>query len=276
MALQLPTVLGLQEHCYRLAYTVAELWQHDPTTVTEGDEVFEWSTAAEWLDLASSVEKVEVATGRFDESLMWCGTACDYEDARSKLYSQLVAQLTVFSFVWGAFEIITKVIEPASIPKSDRINGANSPTSRLAYFIRSMPTDATHQLVLAQVQHLLARHPAYGSLAAQLQDASALGPAGQGIDIVRRIRNKFAHGAASLPPPDGWGASGHSDNELLALCTRLVLLTIQIALSRYYAGKHFDIWAGRAEDGLRMDADVHEVLSQVHLAEPGPAPDPGK
>src|ERR1700734_1223329 len=116
MKSKLKPPLKLQRHCWNLSVVLQGLWEHCPDTVTNKDGVtFEWPDAAEWLDLAAGLQKVEVVTGSFDQSLMYCESALDYENARSDCLSSLVVHLTMFTFVWGAFEIVGNLIEPPSI-----------------------------------------------------------------------------------------------------------------------------------------------------------------
>ena len=117
----------LQRHCWNLSVVLQDIWQHSPDTVTNKDGVtFEWSDAAEWLDLAAGIQEVKVVTGAFDPSLMYCESALDYENARSDCLSMLAAHITMFTFVWGAFEIIGNLIQPVGIPPALRQNGENS------------------------------------------------------------------------------------------------------------------------------------------------------
>lgn len=128
----------LQRHCWNLSVVLQDIWQQSPKTVTNKDGViFEWSDAAEWLELAAGVQKVDVLTGAFDQSLMYCGSAMEYEDARSECLSMLVGQITMFIFVWGAFETVGNMINPSSIPAPLRKHGENSLVDRLICLLQS-------------------------------------------------------------------------------------------------------------------------------------------
>jgi hypothetical protein len=188
----------------------------------------------------------------------------DYENDRSELLTQLATSLTVFSFVWGAFESVAKIMVPPSIPKVCRKDGNDSLVARVAFALRPLKPDGVYYCGLANVRHRLTIHPEYSDcISADLcpvTDADA----GQGIELVRRIRNKFAHGAAALPQRDDWNGKDSLDNQLVRLSCRLVLLTIQMMLRVYYKDRSFDVEVY----GFKSDSDeeeIHSLLETLHL-----------
>ena len=260
--------LKLQRHCWRLATLLQELWQHDPVTVTNKDGVtFEYSDAAEWLDLASSVEKVDILTGSFDDSVMYCGTAMEYEDARSYCLSLFVGQLTIFTFVWGAFEIVGNIIQPPAIPPQFRKHGENSLVDRLIYLLQTISPLPGYVEALDRLNRAVDQIPEYRKHRRLEPHPAFFGPSGVGIDFVRRVRNQFAHGAARFPQPDDWGEDRRvkpsPDQVVIAFCTPITLLTIQMLLEVYFGTTQFDV---RGADG--DDEDVHEVIRTLHIDEP--------
>lgn len=61
---------------------------------------------AEWLRLAYNVEKVDIAPDRFDESVLYCGSAWDYVLKKSNSLTDCATLLARFLFAWGAFESV--------------------------------------------------------------------------------------------------------------------------------------------------------------------------
>jgi hypothetical protein len=255
-------LLGLQEHCEQLSVLLSDLWMHDPVTYSKFGEILEFNDAAEWLDVAASVQKVEVLTG--GEDVYYCETVMDYENARSVLLSRVATQLTIFQFTWGAFETVAKIIGPSPVPGK----GGDGLINQIISFIKSVQPFAAYDEALTEMGCLLKRCPEYGKHLRQGTLPRYMGRSGVGIDFVRKVRNKFAHGSARLGMPDsgseGWSGNKSRDPELIALCCRIVLFTIQMLLGVYYARKNFEVKGLRDEDGIRFDADVHRVLNELH------------
>jgi len=102
-----------------------------------------------------------VVTAQGDTSLEYCGTAMRYEDDRSALLSQLATSIAVFSFVWGAFESVTSIVDPPSIPKTERKDDNNQPVARVVYALRSLKPDGVYHCRLAQIRHLMTVMPEF-------------------------------------------------------------------------------------------------------------------
>lgn len=199
---------------------------------------------------------------------MWCGTASEYEDARSELYSRLAAEITIFMFVWGAFETVAQIVRPSSIPPDQRTNGANGLVDRILFQLRDfVPFDEYNQ-VLKELSFLVSRDQYYMRLARQEPMPAHIGASGAGLDLVRRIRNKFAHGESYLPMPEsanqGWCGKTSDVPRLISISSRIILFTMQMLLASHYAKHHFDLHVLKDEDGFIVDADVHQVLRELH------------
>lgn len=263
-------LIGLQEHCWQLTQVLAELWQHDPVTLEERGESWEFGDAAAWLNMAAGISKVEVDTARYDESVMWCSTAAEYEDARSEVYSRLAAEITVFVFVWGAFETVARIVGPSSIPPELRANGANGLVDRVLFQLRGFAPFDEYNQVLQELSLVVSRDPNYLRLVRQEPRPPHIGESGVGLDLVRRIRNKFAHGSSNLPMPEstnqGWCGETSDVPRLISISSRIVLFTIQMLLASYYADHHFELHVLEDEDGFTAEADVHLVLRELHRA----------
>ena len=260
-----PPVVRIADHCTFLSRLLHALAYQEPASVRRGDESYGWLHPADWLDLAASVIKVEVVTAQGDTSLMYCESAMDYENDRSKLLSQLTTSLTVFSFAWGAFESVAKIMDPPSIPKTDRKDGNDSLAARVAYAIRTVSADGVYHCALANIRHRMASLSEYSDCL-----PAGLGPvteadAGEGIDLVRRIRNKFAHGAAVLPQRDDWNGKDSLDNQLVRFSCRMVLLTIQMMLRVHFAGRSFEIDDYDPCSDSDEGQEIHSRLESLHI-----------
>lgn len=265
MSISHPPVVKIAEHCTALSKLLHLLAYQEPTSVKRGDETYGWTQPADWLDLAASVVKVEVVTAQGDTSLAYCESAMDYENDRSKLLSQFATSLTVFSFAWGAFESVAKIMDPPSIPKASRKDGNDSLAARVAFALQSIKPDGAYYCGLSTLRHWLTHRPEYSDCI-----PGDLGPvlsadAGQGIDLVRRIRNKFAHGAAALPQRDDWNGKNSVDNQLVRLSCRMVLLTIQMMLRVHFEGQSFGVEIYEFGSDSDEEQEIHSLLETLHL-----------
>lgn len=111
--------LSLRAHCDLLGKAISSIGTagHLSSSSTQVDgEVLSWIDASKWLEVGASVDRVDVDTGYFDDSIMFCGSAYEYQRARSAELSYLVQQLTVFNFVWGSLETVIKLIKLPKVP----------------------------------------------------------------------------------------------------------------------------------------------------------------
>jgi len=213
--------------------------------------------------LAAGINSVEVVTGFYDETLMYCESALEYEDARSDCLSLFAGQLSIFTFVWGAFEIMSNVVGPPAIPPKLRLHGENSLVDRVVCYLRDFTPYTEYVQSLDRLNRTADRLPEYQRFRRQPPFPPFLAESGEGIDFVRRVRNQFAHGAARFPQPDDWNEGRQTkpspDQAVIAYCTEITLLTMQMLLDAYFSGKRFDV---RGSDG--DDEDVHIVLRSLH------------
>ena len=264
-------LIDLREHCWRLSQLLGEIWQCDPV---KRDDSHEFGAAGAWLEMAAGISNVDVDTGRFDESLAWCGLASKFEDARSELYSVIATELTVFMLAWGAFETVARILDPQSIPLDQRTNGANGLVDRVLFQLRPLAPFAGYDQSVEDITTLVDRDPAYAKIVRPAAP-QRIGSSGIGLDMVRRIRNGFAHGSNRLPLPaaagNGWCGRKSDVPCLIALSTRIVLVTMQMLLSSSYTAHNFEVRGLTDEEGFAA-ADVHVVLRALHVVEDGESP----
>lgn len=258
-----PPVVDLSDHCLALRRLMNDLACRAPVYVKKDGEVFGWAQAADWLELAGSVTKVDVLTGQDDDGLAYCETAMDYENDRSALLSQFVTSLTMFSFVWGAFESTAKVVSPPSIPKEMRVYGNDSLTARSANYLRYVVPDGVYLCALSKLRNRLGAHTEFAPLLPDNLGLLASAEAGQGLELVRIIRNRFAHGATAIPQRDDWNGMDSADNQIVRVSTRLVLLTIQMMLRIFFGDRALELetWRGDNDDVV----PVSTMLLTLHL-----------
>jgi hypothetical protein len=194
---------------------------------------------ADWLQIAASVVKVEVDMCNFDDSLAYCGTAYYFQKERGEVLASLSTALTTFSFIWNAFEILCKCIAIPPMPKNLK-NGKPSFVDHAQYFIlQEFESKTNHNILFYEnlLKDLIFKieKPTDHELGHTFKENSYTSNSGIGIQIVRAIRNLFAHGAVVPPLPEDHSFDVCFDSEIIELSSRIVLLTIQmLLLSKYF------------------------------------------
>ncbi len=263
--------IGLQEHCALLSATLAELWNHSPGAPGKSmdGEHLDYTMAADWLGMAADILEVKVLTSRFDESPLYCESVAKFEHARTKLLTRLATQLSIFSYAWGAFETVAKIVDPRPVPTELWTSGASGLVDRVIFDLKNYTATRSYLRALRVLGQVLSRRPAYPDLARMGDQPKHMGICGVGIDFVRRVRNRFAHGASIIPCGVGWSEGASAEPHAIALCTRIVLLTIQMLLSNHFAGRHLEMrFVLQDEAGAYVTADAHVVLDRLHTPRP--------
>lgn len=266
-------MVDLQKHSYRLAQMLKEL----SLCVFAGLDCEEhyFMIAGDWLELASGIETLQLITARFDDSLMYCGNARDYEDKRSLLLSEVATRLSIFNFIWGGLESVVKVINPDPIPNCIK-KRRNSIDDTIYYLKNNYDPNPRLQayddglcklhMLMSQVDQYRKWLPAFG-----LQPF--LSSSGLGLHIIRLIRNDFAHGSASLPMPDDWGPGEMKETitsqekqylDIIDTSSRLLLLTQQMLLMVYLKDKNAHSELLKYEGGFEFTANAATVVAVLH------------
>lgn len=240
--------LTIREHCYRLSHVLVDIDQNqlNPSKTKEVEgEIFSLGLAADWLGIASGIDYVSIIMGYYDSSLMFCSSAREYEDERSNVISHLALQLTIFNFVWGSFETIAKVLNLPKVPKN--IKQRSSLIDQVIFFLKNKyePSKPVtfYDETLYRLKKALSLIPApeYHNLEDHFKLSDSQGVSGIGINVVRRIRNQFAHGAKQMPVPGNKNGIRPLDAILVELSTRIVLHTTQMVLLGHLKGRYFDV-----------------------------------
>lgn len=199
---ELCKLVPLAEHCDALRYLYVSLEEDRPVLIEKGGEWVTWTHAAEWLHLASGVLNVDVDAGRFDESDFMCRPAYEY-NARHSLHQSLIArELVTFNMIWGSLESAAKLTKPPRVPKT--LSMSPSEIDRILYALKLSGNVGCSLPLYREIM---------GAFVALLRDSSLkraylmntsvasrphIGLEGLGLDLVRRVRNSFAHGATRL------------------------------------------------------------------------------
>lgn len=262
--------LSIRKHCYLLGYAVRSIgfldYLGDEVTERYGESIG-WMGASEWLEMASSVERVEVNTLYFDVSLLYCSLARDHENSRSDLLSLLAAELAIFNFAWGSLETIIRLIDPPKVPRSTKPR--SSIIDRAIFYLKNEYEPARmltfYDDTVAELRQTMKQLRYYSDLLRHFHLEELMGISGVGINVVRQIRNRFAHGTLTLPHPSGEEIPVLLDARLVELSTRIILFTIQMLLLAYLENEDFEIECREDEWGLMKPENVRLVLKTLHL-----------
>jgi hypothetical protein len=269
-----PELRGLHEHCSALSLLFNDLGlskEHYHSISTPGGEHLDWFNVSEWLNMAASIVKVEVDTARFDSTIFMCGSAADYYDKKSDVLGQLATELSTFNFIWGASESVIKVIDPKNVPKRKSIIDA-----ACNFLKNEFEPDRTllhYPDVVDELRLLLKANSYYGDLSDDFRLKPFVGVSGVGLNVVRKIRNRFAHGTLTFPEPTGWGGKNANDVEAIQTSSRIILLTIQMLLLALYRNERFTIEINdeafqldeEDDDGEPIQIDLGTYLRVLHL-----------
>lgn len=193
-----------------------------------------WYQVSNWLQMASSIDKVDLITEKFDSSIGFCSGAVFYEEQRSILLSNLAKELTVFNFIWGAFESLVEYL----VPLVDGCNLKYGKVSCAIYILRKKRTP----VISGYDEKLNKLFNLYKSVITSDVSSDHVTFKGKGIYIVYKIRNKLAHGSYQFPSlPEEYSGERIQDMELIKISSSIVLLTIQMLLYAYFFEKDIQL-----------------------------------
>jgi hypothetical protein len=202
---------------------------HNITRFFTFENPYDSSSISSWFQIASGIKEVVYISDMFDETSMWCGTAIEYENEKSKFHSRLIEELTRFNFIWSGLEAFIDSIElPPCQSQRGKINSVN-------YFLKNnyvdkYPPIAYYSETVNYLQRLIIKNTWYG-------DAKTLFSAGKceseeqlGLKVVYKIRNLLAHGAFEFSEPDGWHHTKPLDIAIVQASSRIILFSIQMLI----------------------------------------------
>lgn len=278
MTISSPSLIEIREHCARMSqllYKIDWIWPTSLPIQHKPEEKLSWSLSSEWLYMAASVENVIIDTSRFDDSTLMCRPAWEYQSKRSELLSQLATKLTMFNFVWGAFETAIKIINPPKVPKT--IKSGASIIDDALYFLKTNYEPAKsvdfYDWTVAELHDLIKQIPYYKPLMKELRLQQAIGITGVGVHVVRKMRNMFAHGTMTMPEPEEWNLHKPLDHELIHQATRVILLTLQMILLTSLKNQVIQVELLEDDDGFPYEEDIQIVLRSLHVNRPVPPDD---
>lgn len=225
----------------------------------EGD----FYSAIEWLNLCSGLETVNIVPNKYDEGLLYCGSAWDYEASKSNLSSKLSTELVRFHFAWGSLEsMITALVPSEKIERYGKVNAL------CGYLKMQDLENLLPNFYLEEYCHLISLLREINQYQKDLKVLDMLvetkfsfkqhvDSAGIGIYVVYKIRNRFAHGVMHFPEPEEYSGEPAYDVEMIDVATRIVLMTILTLLINDTKDNNFSLC------NLIYDADEQYALEYL-------------
>ena len=181
----------------------------------------------DWFEIAAGIESVSYNSALFDDNVFSCNPAIEYDEKLSKFRSNLLLQLTKFSYIWGGFEALLDSVNLPGCPfERGKINSLCHYLSSKVNFNLTYYTELTELL-----KKYISLNPWYGEVNKLFDKGKCCNDMMEGIKAVYRIRNLFAHGALRFSEPDGYSGIKSQDIKIIHIASRITLMTIQYLLS---------------------------------------------
>lgn len=220
-----------------------------------------WNTILTPLHVASSIESLTADTSYVDDThaLYFCSAVVDFENTHSELMSQYMKELTVFAWVWLAFE---KTVDAlcAAVQRQSR-------TKRAITFISNTMGPGRLPGLKNIEQRALKLAPT--GVRIQAIKTAKDEPGFLFIHLCREARNHFFHGDAAIPNPQDVEICTERESHVIfvRMLTQLVLFAIQIMFLVVFQDSGHQTATIMESRGVPKDILVKDALLVLHLDE---------
>ena len=207
---------------------------------------------------------MEFVYSSFDEDAAYCESIAEYYREKGEVLSGLLLEFTMFYYIWGGLESLIAIIEPQPVKAARGLINAACRFLKINY-------DADRPLLfyedlIIRMKDIMTLVPDYSDLCCEFRPNEFIGMSGIGLHVIHKIRNRLFHGAISFPEPEAYTDIKSYDSELIAISSRLCLLTIQMLLLAYF-NAHDEIglcWSIYNEREGKKDDIMHSIRT-MHL-----------
>lgn len=253
-----------QEHIARL-YRLSSILSNE-----ELSSIREWNSIEHLLLVAGSIRSVSADTAYADntESYAYCDAVSGYEDQRSEYASSYVASLSVFTFLWMAYEDIVRMTMPERLKRLNERNIGERGRRLLEEYKVDFAQLRGLVPIIKRAENLCL---AGGGMENRLKDArSKCAPfsAAHAAEICREFRNFIMHGG------DRWLGSIDDSAEsrmgaarilrLLAV-SRLIALLMQTFIYASIADKEQSIGFDYDDEFKEVKKRLSDLIPTLHL-----------
>ncbi|WP_199235278.1 hypothetical protein, partial [Azospirillum sp. TSA6c] len=173
-----------------------------------------------WLNLASGLNDVNFDYAKFDSGGGGCGLADRWTEMQQALHREFALSLSKFAFLWSGIESLIDAFSPEFSEKPKKVGKVNAAcahiTSRLPKnFLLAGYSD------IVSVLRSNARLPLEGTLPDFVSEPC------EGLFIIYKTRNAFAHGGLQIPCHDYNEGERCPELDIINASCRMILLTMQ-------------------------------------------------
>lgn len=231
----------------------------------------DWQAVLFPLQIAASIRDIDADTSYVDNthSALYCESVAEYDDAHSDIARRYVAGVTVFTFLWRAYEAAVQLVWPDRLRRLWKEGNVGERGRRL---FEDFPDNFPSLRYLTNVARLAEFYCDEGKLfekrlyaiREKLPDRDLKFSA----ELCREFRNFITHGEDQVPEPAGWSGDGRQTNARiyrLYAISRLLLLLIQAFAYSQLEGDPSDVEWGYDDDGEQLMASPKIVFADLHL-----------
>lgn len=249
----------LKLHAYHLAKAMISI-----------DGRIEYEDVHDWLLLASGIDKIEFDVAKYDSCLGYCEMADEYTFKKEKLTEEFVRNLAIFQFIWGSFEALMSELNLPEVPLKRGRTKVDSPCHYIKCNEKNEFKKLGYEHVFDQFKKTATKFFKPSDFQSYFSCKKHVSNYSQGLYVIYKIRNHFAHGGDGLtrfPEPDRHDDGINYEANLMALSSRIVLLTIQMIILIYYGNplEMIDCWWMKDFGEDRDEVPLAVVFSELQI-----------
>jgi hypothetical protein len=235
-------------------------------------EIEGWQNIAQWFHIANGIKELNYDGIRYDSAFSMCRPAYEYEVERQDLYQRLVTEITLFSYLYSGLE---GIISSLNLPKCPSQNGK---INAAAFYLKNNFSDWSNPIFkyseTVKLCEVMFQHSFDNNYKIISELQSCVGIQSIGLKLLYKVRNKIMHGDFFFPEPLEHSTNYPFQPEIISLCSRLILMTVQMLFLSCRKGDHdkcFQIYESsifKNSEDYDLVANEKVFLLNLHLERP--------